>query len=86
MSFKDTIQIPTERTFTFNGCTIQDYDNYVLIKDPKRKVHKYSTIKGKYSFTFPGVFIKKYRTLFFDRQDDDDILYCMSASTVLIGE
>ena len=72
-----------ERTFTFNGCTIQDYNNYVLIKAPYGTVYKYSTSNGIYSFTFPGMFIKKYRTLFYDIADNDDILYCMSISTVL---
>lgn len=86
MFSKDSGYVTPEGTFTFNGCTIQDYNNYVLIKAPYGTVYKYSTSKGKYCFTFPGVFIKKYRTLFFDRRDDDDILYCMTMSTVLDGE
>lgn len=69
-------------TFSFNGCTIQDNDNYVLIKAPYA-IYKYSTSKGHYSFTFPGKFINKYHTLYFDNQDNQDILYCMSASTIL---
>lgn len=69
-------------TFSFNGCLIQDFGDYITIQT-FNDTYKYSTTKGKYCFTFPGLFLNKYRILFFDKQDDDDILCCMSMAAVL---
>ena len=41
---------------------------------------KYSTKKGKYCFTFPGLLLNKYRILFFGKQD---IIYCMPMAIAL---
>lgn len=69
--------------FTFNGCTIYDYDDHVLIKAPRGRVYEYSTIEGRHCFMFPGKFLNKYRRLFYNKRGDDDILYCMTISAAL---
>ena len=73
-------------TYEINGIKIIDNETYLNVLSPFGYSYKYSTIKGLYHFTFPGLLLGKYRTLFYDDIGNDDILYCLVFSTVSIEE
>ena len=73
-------------TYEINGIKIIDNETHLNVLTPFGFSYKYSTIKGLYHFTFPGLLLGKYRTLFYDDIGNDDILYCRVFSTVSIEE
>ena len=73
-------------TYEINGIKIIDNETHLTVLSPYGYTYKYSTIKGLYHFTFPGLLLDKYRTLFYDVIGNDDILYCLVFSTVSLDE
>ena len=73
-------------TYEINGIKIIDNETHLNVLTPFGFSYKYSTIKGLYHFTFPGLLLGKYRTLFYDDIGNDDILFCLVFSTVSIEE
>ena len=73
-------------TYEINGIKIIDNEPQLVVLSPYGYTYKYSTIKGLYHFTFPGLLLGKYRTLFYDVIGYDDILYCLVFSTVSIDD
>ena len=73
-------------TYEINGIKVIDNETQLTVLSPFGYTYKYSTIKGLYHFTFPGLLLGKYRTLFYDVIGDDDILMCLVFSTVSIDE
>ena len=69
-------------TYEINGITVVDNEPELILLSPFGYTYKYSTIKGLYHFTFPGLLLGKYRTLFYDTIGHDDILMCLVFSTV----
>ena len=73
-------------TYEINGIKIIDNEPRLDVLSPYGYTYKYSTIKGLYHFTFPGLLLGKYRTLFYDVIGYDDLLYCLVFSTVSIDD
>ena len=69
-------------TYEINGIKVIDNEPELIVLTPFGYTYKYSTIKGLYHFTFPGLLLGKYRTLFYDTIGNDDILICLVFSTV----
>ena len=59
--------------YVVNGIKIVDNETELIVLSP---------FKGLYHFTFPGLLLGKYRTLFYDIIGNNDILYCLVFSTV----
>ena len=62
ISRKDECQV----IYHFNNAVVYYFRCFVLIKDEFAKVYRFSTIYGYYCFTFPFLFLNKYRNLFFE--------------------
>ena len=73
-------------TYEINGIKVIDNETHLTVLSPFGYTYKYSTIKGLYHFTFPGLLLGKYRTLFYNEIGNDDILYCLVFSTVSLDE
>ena len=74
------------KTYEINGIKIIDDEPNITVLSPFGYSYKYSTIKGLYHFTFPGLLLGKYKTLFYDVIGNDDILMCFVFSTVSFDE
>ena len=73
-------------TYEINGIKVIDNEPQLIVLSPFGYTYKYNTIKGLYHFTFPGLLLGKYKTIFYDTIGDDDILMCLVFSTVSIDE
>ena len=73
-------------TYEINGIKVIDDETQLTVISHYGRIYKYSTIKGLYHFTFPGLLLGKYRTLFYDVIGYNDILRCFVFSTIPIDE
>ena len=74
------------KAYEINGIMIIDDEPRITVLSPFGYAYKYSTIEGLYHFTFPGLLLGKYKTLFYNEIGNDDILCCLAFSTVSIDE
>ena len=76
----------TEDIYSINSCTIKDFNSYIIIITPSNETYKFSTLDGKYRYTFSGKFLQKYKHLYHDyknKEDAEDILMSFEIPSLL---
>ena len=73
-------------TYEIIGIKIIEYEPQLIVISHYGRIYKYSTVKGLYHFTSPGVLLGKYKTFFYDVMRYNDILRCFVFSTIPIDD
>lgn len=59
-------------TYYCNSCIVKDFIKYIIIITPYNETYRFSTTEGKHRYTFPGMFLQKYKYLYHDYRDYED--------------
>lgn len=67
-------------TYNLNSCIVKEFNKYIEITTPYNETYRFSTTEGKHRYTFPGMFLQKYKYLYHNYrnyEDANDVLMSM---------